>query len=75
MASQEEIEARQKLLAAHRLSRIESTQRTLDDERAMLWFAPRKPGTGWSRLNKERIEGLLAAGSRRSIFRPTWLWR
>jgi uncharacterized protein YdeI (YjbR/CyaY-like superfamily) len=41
---------------------IDSTQRTLDDERAMLWFAPRKPGTGWSKLNKERIERLHAAG-------------
>jgi uncharacterized protein YdeI (YjbR/CyaY-like superfamily) len=41
---------------------IDSTQRTLDDERAMLWFASRKPRTGWSRLNKERIERLLAAG-------------
>jgi len=41
---------------------IDSTQRTIDDERAMLWFAPRKPGTGWSKLNKERIERLLAAG-------------
>ena len=28
----------------------------------MLWFAPRKPGTGWSRHNKERIERLMAAG-------------
>ncbi len=28
----------------------------------MLWFAPRKPGTGWSKLNKERVERLIAAG-------------
>ena len=28
----------------------------------MLWFAPRKPGTGWSRSNKERVERLTAAG-------------
>jgi uncharacterized protein YdeI (YjbR/CyaY-like superfamily) len=41
---------------------IDSTQRTLDDERAMLWFAPRKPRTGWSKLNKQRIERLTAAG-------------
>jgi uncharacterized protein YdeI (YjbR/CyaY-like superfamily) len=29
----------------------------------MLWFAPRKPGTGWSRLNKERVERLLELGA------------
>jgi uncharacterized protein YdeI (YjbR/CyaY-like superfamily) len=28
----------------------------------MLWFAPRKPGTGWSRPNKERAERMIAAG-------------
>ena len=41
---------------------IDSKSRTLDDERAMLWMAPRKPRTGWSRPNKERIERLSAAG-------------
>jgi uncharacterized protein YdeI (YjbR/CyaY-like superfamily) len=41
---------------------IDSIQRTLDDECAMLWFAPRKPRTGWSKLNKQRIERLTAAG-------------
>lgn len=28
----------------------------------MLWFAPRKSGTGWSKLNKERVERLIAQG-------------
>jgi uncharacterized protein YdeI (YjbR/CyaY-like superfamily) len=28
----------------------------------MLWLAPRKPGTGWSALNKKRIEAMIAAG-------------
>ena len=28
----------------------------------MLWFAPRKAGTGWSRINKERVGRLIAAG-------------
>lgn len=41
---------------------IDSTANTLDDERGMQWFAPRKPGTGWSKINKARIERLLAAG-------------
>lgn len=41
---------------------IDSKPNRLDDERSMLWFAPRKPGTGWSRPNKERVERMLAAG-------------
>lgn len=41
---------------------IDSKPNRLDDERTMLWFAPRKPGTGWSRPNKLRVERLLAAG-------------
>ena len=41
---------------------IDSKPRKLDDERSMLWFAPRKPRTGWSRLNKERVERLIARG-------------
>lgn len=41
---------------------IDSKPRKLDDQRSMLWFAPRKPGSGWSRPNKERVERMLAAG-------------
>jgi uncharacterized protein YdeI (YjbR/CyaY-like superfamily) len=41
---------------------IDSTAGTLDDERTMLWFAPRKRGSGWSRSNKERIERLERDG-------------
>ncbi len=40
---------------------IDSVANKLDVERSMLWFAPRKPGSGWSRVNKERIERLLSA--------------
>jgi uncharacterized protein YdeI (YjbR/CyaY-like superfamily) len=41
---------------------VDSKPNKLDKERAMLWFAPRKAGTGWSRLNKSRVEKLIAAG-------------
>jgi uncharacterized protein YdeI (YjbR/CyaY-like superfamily) len=41
---------------------VDSKPNKLDDERSMLWFAPRKPGSGWSRLNKERVERMMAAG-------------
>lgn len=41
---------------------VDSLPRALDSERSMLWFAPRKPRTGWSRINKARVERLIADG-------------
>jgi uncharacterized protein YdeI (YjbR/CyaY-like superfamily) len=41
---------------------IDATQRTLDAERTLQWFARRNPRSGWSRSNKERVERLAAAG-------------
>ncbi len=41
---------------------IDSKPNKLDDERSLLWFAPRKSGTGWSKLNKERVEKLIGEG-------------
>lgn len=41
---------------------VDSTQRKLDDDRSMLYFAPRKKGSGWSKVNKARIERLMADG-------------
>jgi uncharacterized protein YdeI (YjbR/CyaY-like superfamily) len=41
---------------------VDSKPNKLDEERAMLWFAPRKAGTGWSKLNKSRVEKLIASG-------------
>lgn len=41
---------------------VDSKANKLDEERSMLWFAPRKPSSGWSRPNKERIERMVAAG-------------
>ena len=41
---------------------VDSKANVLDDERSMLWMAPRKPGSGWSAVNKERIERLMADG-------------
>ena len=42
---------------------IDSVGRVVDDERAIQQFSPRRPGSGWARSNKERIERLTAAGS------------
>lgn len=41
---------------------IDSRPNSLDAGRSLLWFAPRKAGTGWSRLNKQRVEQLVADG-------------
>ncbi|TQM10036.1 YdeI/OmpD-associated family protein [Pseudonocardia kunmingensis] len=41
---------------------IDSTGRALDAQRTMVWFTRRRPGSGWSRLNKQRIARLTAAG-------------
>jgi uncharacterized protein YdeI (YjbR/CyaY-like superfamily) len=41
---------------------VDSKPQKLDEERSLLWFAPRKNGTGWSKPNKERVEQMLAEG-------------
>ena len=41
---------------------IDSSGRTIDDERHALWFTRRKAGSGWARTNKERIVRLEAEG-------------
>jgi len=41
---------------------IDSKGNRLDDERTMLWMAPRKAGSGWARTNKGRVDRLIAAG-------------
>lgn len=38
---------------------IDSLPRTLDAERTMLWFSPRKKNAAWSGLNKLRVEKLM----------------
>lgn len=41
---------------------VDSKPGKLDDERTMLYFAPRKAGSGWARPNKVRVERLIGAG-------------
>jgi uncharacterized protein YdeI (YjbR/CyaY-like superfamily) len=41
---------------------IDSQGRRVDDDRSSLWVAPRRPGSGWSRVNKEHLEVLTATG-------------
>lgn len=41
---------------------IDSLPRKLDDNRTMLRLSPRKVGSGWSKVNKEKIDKMIAAG-------------
>jgi uncharacterized protein YdeI (YjbR/CyaY-like superfamily) len=41
---------------------VDSKPAKLDDARTMLYFTPRRPGGGWSRPNKLRIDELERAG-------------
>jgi uncharacterized protein YdeI (YjbR/CyaY-like superfamily) len=41
---------------------VDSTAGTVDADRSKLWYAPRRPTSGWSRPNKRRVELLLAEG-------------
>jgi uncharacterized protein YdeI (YjbR/CyaY-like superfamily) len=41
---------------------VDSRPRGLDDQRSALLVTPRQPGSNWSRLNKQRVERLTAAG-------------
>ena len=41
---------------------VDNRTKALDDERSMLWFAPRREGSNWSKSNKERVAKLAIAG-------------
>ncbi|WP_114560532.1 YdeI/OmpD-associated family protein [Desertihabitans aurantiacus] len=41
---------------------IDSTAGTVDVDRTRLYYAPRRPRSGWSAPNKRRVERLLAEG-------------
>jgi uncharacterized protein YdeI (YjbR/CyaY-like superfamily) len=41
---------------------VDSQPKTVDGQRSARLLTPRKPGSNWSRLNKQRAERLLAAG-------------
>ncbi|MEM9162673.1 MAG: YdeI/OmpD-associated family protein [Cyanobacteria bacterium P01_F01_bin.4] len=41
---------------------VDSLPRALDAERTMLLLSPRKPKSAWSKLNKDRVAKMMAAG-------------
>jgi len=44
---------------------VDSTGGRVDDDRGKLYFAPRKPRSGWAATNKARIKRLIAEGRMR----------
>ena len=52
----------EQILEAVAFGWVDSTAKTLDPDRSMLYFAPRRRGSGWARSNKERVTALEAAG-------------
>ncbi len=41
---------------------VDSHTRRVDEDRTKLLFSPRRPGSPWSKSNKDRVERLIAAG-------------
>jgi len=50
------------VLEALRYGWVDSTQKPVDEKRSMMWFAPRRPGSVWTRINKGRVARLEEAG-------------
>jgi uncharacterized protein YdeI (YjbR/CyaY-like superfamily) len=50
------------VVEALRYGWVDATTKVLDDERGMMWFAPRRPTSGWATSNKRRIARLKAEG-------------
>lgn len=50
------------VLEALRYGWVDSTVKPVDDLRSMQWFAPRRAGSMWTRINKGRVARLEAAG-------------
>ncbi|OXA88389.1 YdeI/OmpD-associated family protein [Flavobacterium hercynium] len=41
---------------------IDSTRKSIDDQRFIQFFCRRKPNSGWSKINKAKVERLIAEG-------------
>jgi uncharacterized protein YdeI (YjbR/CyaY-like superfamily) len=50
------------VLEALRYGWVDSTVKIVDEDRGMQWFAPRRRGSMWTRINKGRVARLEAAG-------------
>jgi uncharacterized protein YdeI (YjbR/CyaY-like superfamily) len=50
------------VLEALRYGWVDSTVKPVDEHRSMMWFAPRRKGSMWTRINKGRVARLEEAG-------------
>jgi len=50
------------VLEALRVGWVDSTVKPVDEHRTMMWFAPRRRGSMWTRINKGRVARLEEAG-------------
>lgn len=50
------------VLEALRFGWVDSTQKPVDEQRSMMWFAPRRKGSVWTGPNKARVARLEAEG-------------
>lgn len=60
------------VVEALRFGWVDSTRKVLDEQRSMMWFAPRRPQSLWTQPNRERIarlesEGRLEAAGRAAV--------
>jgi len=51
---------------------IDGVRHSLDAERYAIRFTPRRPGSGWSAVNRRKAEALLAAGRMAPAGRRAW---
>ncbi len=61
-AAQRVFDYESSVVEALRWGWVDSTVKTLDETRAMMWFAPRRRQSVWTRYNKQRIARLEAEG-------------
>lgn len=50
------------VVEALRVGWVDSTVKPVDEHRTMMWFAPRRRGSMWTRINKGRVARLEEAG-------------
>ncbi|WP_199904924.1 YdeI/OmpD-associated family protein [Nocardioides sediminis] len=61
-AADREFTYEESILEALRYGWVDSTLKPVDEDRSMLWFAPRRKGSIWTRINKGRVARLEEAG-------------
>ena len=62
LAAQRPFSYEEAVMEALRYGWVDSTVRPVDADRSMMWFAPRRKGSIWTRINKGRVARLEEAG-------------